>query len=339
MSQRFSLYSDLTVDENLRFWAGAYTCGAADSSGAATGLCEKTDLGRAADSAGSRPAGRLSASASRWPAPCCTSPPVVFLDEPTGGVDPEARRRFWDLIDELSAEGGTVFVTTHYMDEAERCHRVALMHAGRLLALDTDCRAEEHLRAGPVLEIDCHNASRALERLEALPGMSRRRPLRRSTAHRRRDSPKPAAGSRTCWSRPASRRGRLPRDTVARGRVHPVHPRCRGGGSAMIRRVLATTVKELLQLRRDWRTSLALLAMPVVLLLIYGFALSFDVEDIRLGVVDQSRTRASRLVVDAFLKSGYFIRTATLDDVRPTDRAVRLRRHPGGDRHPGRVWR
>jgi len=86
----------------------------------------------------------------------------------------------------------------------------------------------------------------------------------------------------------------------------------------VIRRILATTVKELLQLRRDWRTSVALLVMPVVLLLIYGFALSFDVKEIRLAVVDQSRTRASRQVVEAFLKSGYFIRTATLDEVRPT---------------------
>jgi ABC-2 type transport system permease protein len=87
----------------------------------------------------------------------------------------------------------------------------------------------------------------------------------------------------------------------------------------MIRRILATAVKELLQLKRDWRTSLALLVMPVVLLFIYGYALSFDVEDIRLGIVDQSRTRTSRLVVEAFLKSGYFVRSATLDDVRPTD--------------------
>jgi len=87
----------------------------------------------------------------------------------------------------------------------------------------------------------------------------------------------------------------------------------------VIRRILATAVKELLQLKRDWRTSLALLAMPVVLLLIYGYALSFDVEDIRLAVIDQSKTRQSRRVVDAFLKSGYFVRRATLDDIRPAD--------------------
>ena len=87
----------------------------------------------------------------------------------------------------------------------------------------------------------------------------------------------------------------------------------------MIRRVLATTVKELLQLRRDWRTALALLGMPIVLLMIYGYALSFDVTDIRLGVVDQSRTQASRQIVEAFLKSGYFVQKAVIDDIRPLD--------------------
>ena len=96
---------------------------------------------------------------------------MVFLDEPTGGVDPEARRRFWDLIDDLSAEGVTVFVTTHYMDEAERCHRVALMHAGRLLALDTIAELKQIFPPGTVLEVECGDAPRALESLETLPGV------------------------------------------------------------------------------------------------------------------------------------------------------------------------
>ncbi|HSN55599.1 MAG TPA: ABC transporter permease [Candidatus Sulfomarinibacteraceae bacterium] len=87
----------------------------------------------------------------------------------------------------------------------------------------------------------------------------------------------------------------------------------------MIRRILAVTVKELLQLKRDWRTLIALLGMPVVMLLIYGFALSFDVQDIRLAVVDRSRTAESRELVQAFLQSGYFIRVATLDDTRELD--------------------
>ena len=96
---------------------------------------------------------------------------MVFLDEPTGGVDPEARRTFWDLIDDLSAEGVTVFVTTHYMDEAERCHRVALMHAGKLLALDTIPRLKTVFAPGSVLEVECRDAARALELLEDLPGV------------------------------------------------------------------------------------------------------------------------------------------------------------------------
>ena len=87
----------------------------------------------------------------------------------------------------------------------------------------------------------------------------------------------------------------------------------------MIRRVLAITVKELLQLKRDWRTALALLGMPVILLLIYGYALSFDVQDIRLAIVDLSRTSASREVVEAFLRSGYFDAVARPDDTRALD--------------------
>ena len=87
----------------------------------------------------------------------------------------------------------------------------------------------------------------------------------------------------------------------------------------MIRRVLAVTVKELLQLKRDWRTALALLGMPMVLLLIYGYALSFDVQDIRLAVVDLSRSADSRQLVQAFVQSGYFTQVATLDETRPLD--------------------
>ncbi|MCU0234143.1 MAG: ABC transporter permease [Thermoanaerobaculales bacterium] len=87
----------------------------------------------------------------------------------------------------------------------------------------------------------------------------------------------------------------------------------------MIRRILAVTVKELLQLRRDWRTALALLGMPVLLLMIYGYALSFDVQDIRLAVVDSSRSAASRQLLQAFLQSGYFVQVAVLDDPRPLD--------------------
>jgi ABC-2 type transport system ATP-binding protein len=170
MSQRFSLYSDLTVDENLRFWAGTYGLWGRPYEERRRWAFELTGLeSRRRAIVADLPGGirqRLALSCA-----LLHRPPVVFLDEPTGGVDPEARRRFWDLIDTLAAEGVTVFVTTHYMDEAERCHRVALMHAGRLLALDTVVELKKMFVPGSVLEVTCREPARALEHLEDLPGV------------------------------------------------------------------------------------------------------------------------------------------------------------------------
>jgi ABC-2 type transport system ATP-binding protein len=170
MSQRFSLYSDLTVDENLRFWAGAYRLWGRELEGRLRWAREVAELERRRRTLVRELPGGYR---QRLALACCLlhQPPVVFLDEPTGGVDPEARRRFWDLIDELAGEGTTVFVTTHAMDEAERCHRVALMHAGRLLALDTPQGLKAGFAAGTVLEVACASAARALPRLEELPGV------------------------------------------------------------------------------------------------------------------------------------------------------------------------
>jgi len=168
MSQKFSLYADLTVDENLRFWAGTYRVWGKRFEERRDWAFEVTGLGSRSNAlVADLPGGfrqRLALSCA-----LLHQPPVVFLDEPTGGVDPEARRRFWDLIDDLSAEGVTVFVTTHYMDEAERCHRVALMHAGKLLALDTIPELKKIFAPGSVLEIECRDAAHALETLDKLP--------------------------------------------------------------------------------------------------------------------------------------------------------------------------
>jgi ABC-2 type transport system ATP-binding protein len=168
MSQKFSLYSELTVEENLRFWAGCQRVWGRQFEERRDWAFEMTGLGsRMTALVADLPGGfrqRLALSCA-----LLHQPPVVFLDEPTGGVDPEARRRFWDLIDDLSAEGVTVFVTTHYMDEAERCHRVALMHAGRLLALETIPELKKIFAPGSVLEIECSDAPRALEHLDDLP--------------------------------------------------------------------------------------------------------------------------------------------------------------------------
>jgi len=170
MSQRFSLYTDLTVDENLRFWGGTYRLWGREIEErrrwalAAAGLEERRDALVRDLPGGFRQ--RLALGCA-----LLHQPPVVFLDEPTGGVDPEARRRFWDLIDTLVADGTTVFVTTHSMDEAERCHRVALMHAGKLLALDTVSGLKRVFPRDCVLTVECRRPADAMARLEERPGV------------------------------------------------------------------------------------------------------------------------------------------------------------------------
>jgi len=171
MSQRFSLYRDLTVAENLRFWGGAYGLFGSRLSTRRTWALEMAGLQRQRDElVQDLPAGYR----QRLAIGCALlhEPPVVFLDEPTGGVDPEARRLFWDVIDDLSAAGTTVFVTTHYMDEAERCHRVALMHAGELLALDDLPGLKGGFGDAAVLEVECAEPAAAIARLDGIDGVS-----------------------------------------------------------------------------------------------------------------------------------------------------------------------
>ncbi len=136
MSQKFSLYEDLTVKENIRFYAGIYGMSRAAIKEKMTALLEQLKLTDEENTlVKSLPLGwkqKLAFSVA-----ILHEPKIVFLDEPTGGVDPVTRREFWNLIYEASAKGITVFVTTHYMDEAEYCNRVSIMVDGKIEALDT----------------------------------------------------------------------------------------------------------------------------------------------------------------------------------------------------------
>jgi ABC-2 type transport system ATP-binding protein len=167
MSQKFALYDDLTVWENLTFYGGVY--GIRDRKGiertlAMVGLAgHESELARAL-SAGWRQ--RLALAIA-----LVHQPKLLFLDEPTSGVDPTARRSFWDLIYKLAGEGVTVLVTTHYMDEAEYCGRVGMMRDGKLLALDTPVGLKNQVVPGNVWEVHAEPLQLALNAREACAGV------------------------------------------------------------------------------------------------------------------------------------------------------------------------
>ncbi len=166
MSQRFSLYEDLTVLQNLRFFGGVYgVTGRAFRERAEWALATARLQGKQDLMTGSLPGGWKQALALA----CAVlhRPRMLFLDEPTGGVDPVSRRRFWQLIDDLGAEGVSIIVTTHYMDEAEHCDRIAFMHAGRLIALGTVAELKKVFAGSAVLEVACTRPLEALDRLSS----------------------------------------------------------------------------------------------------------------------------------------------------------------------------
>ncbi len=170
MSQKFSLYADLTVLENLRFYAGMYGVPAAESRGRIDWALEMAGLrGRESSLTGTLAGGWK----QRLALGCAVlhRPPILFLDEPTSGVDPLSRRLFWELIQQMSSEGVTVFVTTHYMDEAEYCNRLALMNGGKLIALGTPTELKLGSIEGALLLLECDRLGDAIERVRRIEGV------------------------------------------------------------------------------------------------------------------------------------------------------------------------
>jgi ABC-2 type transport system ATP-binding protein len=172
MSQRFSLYELLTVDQNIRFFGGIYGLSPGRIAERRRFVIEMARLaGRETALARDLPGGwrqRLALGCA-----ILHEPAILFLDEPTGGVDPLSRRQFWRLIDRLSQDGVTVLVTTHYLDEAERCHRVALIHAGRLAAIGTTTEVKGIFKGRPILEIRADRPVDAMRILDAAPGVEK----------------------------------------------------------------------------------------------------------------------------------------------------------------------
>jgi ABC-2 type transport system ATP-binding protein len=167
MSQRFSLYELLTVDQNIAFFGGVYGLSHERLATRRRFVLEMAGLtGREQTLARDLAGGwrqRLALGCA-----ILHEPSILFLDEPTGGVDPLSRRQFWRLIDVLSYEGVTVLVTTHYLDEAERCHRVALIHAGRLAAIGTTAEVKQIFRGRPIVEVRAPQAVAVMQALDAM---------------------------------------------------------------------------------------------------------------------------------------------------------------------------
>jgi drug efflux transport system ATP-binding protein len=168
MSQKFSLYNDLKVIENLRLFAGLYSV-------PSDKLKERIDW--ALDMANLKGQENMIVATlpggwkQRLALGCAVlhRPPIIFLDEPTSGVDPISRRKFWDLIHQMAGEGVTVFVTTHYMEEAEYCNRLALIFRGKMVALGTPSELKNKSMKGELLLVECDPLGPAVEALQSAP--------------------------------------------------------------------------------------------------------------------------------------------------------------------------
>ncbi|MEO8196219.1 MAG: ABC transporter ATP-binding protein [Thermoanaerobaculia bacterium] len=170
MSQKFSLYEDLTVEENINFYSGIYRLSAAKKRERKEWVLRMAGLEQHRRT---RTAHLSGGWKQRLALGCAIlhEPPIVFLDEPTSGVDPLSRRTFWDLIYDLSEHGVTIFVTTHYMEEAEYCDRLGLIYRGELVALGSPSELKATSVQGVVLEVVCDRAQDAIPTLDALPGV------------------------------------------------------------------------------------------------------------------------------------------------------------------------
>src|SRR5271157_1857637 len=170
MSQKFSLYNDLKVIENLRLFAGLYSVPSNKLGEQIDWALSMANLkGQENLITGTLPGGWK----QRLALGCAVlhRPPILFLDEPTSGVDPVSRRKFWDLIQRMVAEGVTVFVTTHYMDEAEYCNRLVLIDRGRIVAMGTPTELKTRSMKGQLLLVECQPLGPGLETLSQAPGV------------------------------------------------------------------------------------------------------------------------------------------------------------------------
>ena len=260
-------------------------------------------------------------------------PKLLLLDEPTAGVDPKARRDFWEHIHRLAADGLTFLIATHYMDEAERCHQLAYLSFGRLLARGT---AEEVVAAARLTtwSVTGPDLAALSERLQAPAGRAADRGVRQRAARQRRRRRRPRTGHRGVPRRAARMAAHR---AGARGRLHPPHGRVAGQRAGMKNRrafsparFWAILVKEFVQMRRDRLTFGMMIGIPLLQLILFGYAINSDPKHLPTAVLLADDGPQGRTLLYAMRNSGYF------DFVRQVESESDGARRPGARRSPVR---
>ena len=283
MSQKFGLYDDLTIEENLRFYASVY--GLRGDTRAARIQAQIRELGL--EERRGQLAGTLSGGwKQRLALACATShkPEILFLDEPTAGVDPASRRLFWDWIYALAKSGTTILVTTHYMDEAARCTRLAFLSRGHLIAVGTQDEITRQFGQESIEDV-------FIELQKQDEGTAK------------------GTGNREPGSSPPERTASIPDPRLPIPISVPgfQFPAPSTNASAKRTNTLGPMLwKEFIQMRRDRFTLGMMIGLPAIQLLLFGFAIRTEVRHLPTVVLDESRTMESRALVDAVRNTGNF---------------------------------
>ncbi|MEQ1891115.1 MAG: ABC transporter permease [Planctomycetota bacterium] len=350
MSQRFSLYGDLTVRENLEFYGRVYGLERAKLAERMQAVCALAGITDRMEQL----AATLSGGFKQRLALACAllhDPEVVFLDEPTAGVDPVARRELWDLLGELAGRGVTLFVTTHFMDEAERCNRIAYIDQGRLLVIGKPAELKRDPRVQPAgtrrIELRLARAAEALARVRALAGVreaqlagERIRALVDDdfdprvlgsevevvegdtnledvfvALARRGSEVEPSVELEAPQKRPVP---------AASGRTRP----------ALFSGLVAVLLKEFVHVRRERSTLFFLFVIPILQTIVFGYAIHTEIEDVPTVVFDlDGRTRAQEFV-EALENTGTLAVVARVHDQAAFERALRTAEARVGVRIP-----
>jgi ABC-type multidrug transport system ATPase subunit/ABC-type multidrug transport system permease subunit len=326
MSQKFGLYDDLTVEENLRFYASVYGLGGQQRADRIA--AQLRDLGL--EERRRQLAGTLSGGwKQRLALACATShePEVLFLDEPTAGVDPASRRLFWDWIYQLAKTGTTILVTTHYMDEAARCSRLAFLSRGHLIAVGTQEEITRHFGQDTIEDVFIELQQRDEgERREQgtggrppKAGRREREEREQGTGNREQEpstrtpatlAPPADAGTHARSERLGEQIGRASSEQPEQAAVGKQFP-APGSPFPIPRESRPTSLlpmlwKEFIQMRRDRFTLGMMIGLPAIQLLLFGFAIRTEVRHLPTVVLDESRTTESRAFVDAIRNTGNF---------------------------------